>query len=492
VTSQPDAPRAATVASWWPWLALPAVAASLITLGLSFDLTGDHERYITGETWFLVPASIGFTIVAAGIWSTRPHPPGVVRLGALYTLVGLSSAVAVPAYAWSHEHLAGTTAVAWFSSWVWALGPPPLMGLGILLYPDGNLPGRRWRAAAVLGVLAVVGIVLAGAFTPGPLDNQQSVVNPVGFGRKAFWHGVIGVSFPALLLATALGVASLVTRFVRAPRGGDVRGQIGGFVLAAIVLVVAASLPAGGGVTVTLLALTAGTALPATLGYAVLHRRLIDQRDEVVGLRRRVSSLSVSRRELVSEREDERAILRRELHDGLGPSLAAIGLGLRQLENAHDREAVHALADEVQRAVGEVRRISAGLGPAALDELGFATALRESLATLDRFGPVVRADVGPLAEVSRATQVAVLRIVMEAATNAVRHADATTVEVCVRQDDGIALRVADDGRGIAVDAASGVGLTAMRTRAEELGGRLSVTSNGRGTTVEAWLPAESA
>jgi signal transduction histidine kinase len=65
------------------------------------------------------------------------------------------------------------------------------------------------------------------------------------------------------------------------------------------------------------------------------------------------------------------------------------------------------------------------------------------------------------------------------------------VEVCVRQEDGIALRVADDGRGISVDRTPGVGLTAMRTRAEELGGRLSVTSNGRGTTVEAWLPAES-
>lgn len=491
MTPQPDAPRAATVASWWPWIALPAVAASLITLGLSFDLTGDHERYVQGEAWFLVPASIGFTIVAAGIWSTRPHPRGVVRLGALYTLTGLGAAVALPAYGWSHEHLAGTTGVAWLSNWVWALGAPPLMGVGILLYPDGNLPGRRWRAAALLGVVAIAGIVLASAFTPGPLENLPSVVNPVGFGQKAFWHGVAGVAFPALLLATVLGVAALVSRFVRAPRGDDARGQIGGFVLAAALLAIAAMLPSGVGVTATLLALTAGTALPATVGYAVLHQRLIDQRDEVVGLRRRVSLLSVSRRELVSEREDERAILRRELHDGLGPSLAAIGLGLRQLDNAHDRAAVHALADEVQRAVGEVRRISAGLGPAALDELGFTTALRESLATLDRFGPDIRADIGPQAEVSRATQVAVLRIVMEAATNAVRHADATTVQVCVRQADGISLQVVDDGCGIAADRTPGVGLTAMRTRAEELGGRLSVTSNGHGTTVEAWLPAET-
>ncbi|MBK5306874.1 MAG: sensor histidine kinase [Frankiaceae bacterium] len=491
MTSQPDAPRAATVATWWPWLALPAVAASLVTLALSFDLTGERGPYVTGESWFLVPASIGFTIVAAGIWSTRPHPRGIVRLGALYTVAGLASAVALPAYGWSHEHLAGTTGMAWLSNWVWALGPPLLMGLGILLYPDGNLPGRRWRPAAVLGVVGITGLVLSGAFTPGPLDNLPSVDNPVGFGPKGLWHGIAGASFPVLMLATVIGVASLVTRFVRAPRDGDVRGQIGGFVLAAVLLVIAAVLPSGAGTSATLLAVTAGTALPATVGYAVLHQRLIDQRDEVVGLRRRVSSLSVSRRELVSEREDERAILRRELHDGLGPSLAAIGLGLRQLENAHDRAAVHALADEVQRAVGEVRRISAGLGPAVLDELGFDTALRESLATLDRFGPVVRADIGPLAQVSRATEVAVLRIVMEAATNAVRHADATTVDVCVRQEDGISLRVVDDGRGVADDARPGVGSTAMRARAEELGGRLSVTSNGHGTTVEAWLPAES-
>jgi signal transduction histidine kinase len=211
----------------------------------------------------------------------------------------------------------------------------------------------------------------------------------------------------------------------------------------------------------------------------------------VVGLRRRVSSLTESRRELVSDREEERAALRRELHDGLGPSLAAIGLGLRRLESDLDPGAVHALADEVQRAVGEVRRISVGLGPAALDDLGLETALRESLGGLDRFGPQVTVDIEPLPPLPRAVEVATFRIVMEAATNAVRHAHARLVHVEVRFEDGVRAHVVDDGTGYdPAGRLTGMGLTTMRARAEELGGHVDVTTSAGGTSLAAWLPVD--
>jgi signal transduction histidine kinase len=362
------------------------------------------------------------------------------------------------------------------------------MAFGLLLYPDGNLPGRRWWPVAALGSVAIAGLVLSGAFAPGPLSDEPTVDNPVGFGPDAAWEVVSGGSFPVLMVATVLGLSALIVRFVRAPRGSDLRGQIAGFLIAAAVLVVAAVLPADAGGAQTVLALVAGAALPTTVGYAVLRHRLLDQRAEVVDLQRRVSSLSASRRALVADREDERAVLRRELHDGLGPSLAAIGLGLRHLEHDPDPDVVRGLADEVQRAVGEVRRISAGLGPAALDELGLATALRESLRSLDRFGPAVTVDIGVLPSLPRALEVATFRIVMEAATNAVRHAGAEQVSVRVRYDDGVHLRVQDDGDGLPDALEPGVGLQAMRARAEELGGRLEVGSTDRGTSVYAWLP----
>lgn len=89
-----------------------------------------------------------------------------------------------------------------------------------------------------------------------------------------------------------------------------------------------------------------------------------------------------------------------------------------------------------------------------------------------------------------AVEVAAFRIVMEAVTNAVRHADAQHVQVRVGYDDGVAVHVADDGRGLAKNRVPGVGLRGMTDRADEVGGRLQIRSApAAGTAVDAWLPA---
>ena len=235
------------------------------------------------------------------------------------------------------------------------------------------------------------------------------------------------------------------------------------------------------------------TALPITVGAAVVRHHLLDQRADVEGLNRRVKDLSSSRRHIVNEREQERVRLRRDLHDGLGPSLAAIGLGLRQLEqrtDGRDGGVVRELADEVQRAVSEVRRICDGLRPAALNELGLAGALTESIEPLQRVGPRITLTVDDLPPLAPAVEVAAFRIVMEAVTNAVRHADAEHVQVRVGYDDGVTVHVADDGHGLAEDRVPGVGLRGMSDRADEVGGRLTIRSGPpAGTAVHAWLPA---
>lgn len=85
---------------------------------------------------------------------------------------------------------------------------------------------------------------------------------------------------------------------------------------------------------------------------------------------------------------------------------------------------------------------------------------------------------------------AAYRIVMEAVTNAVRHADAEHVQVRVGYDDGLTVRVVDDGSGLAEDRVPGVGLRGMADRADEIGGRLSISpGSSAGTAVQAWLPA---
>ena len=90
-----------------------------------------------------------------------------------------------------------------------------------------------------------------------------------------------------------------------------------------------------------------------------------------------------------------------------------------------------------------------------------------------------------------AVEVAAFRIAVEAVNNAVRHSGAASCVVDLRRSAGVLrVRVCDDGSGLAADPGVGVGLSSMRERAEELGGTLTVTSDGAGTVVEAALPLQ--
>jgi signal transduction histidine kinase len=483
--------RGAAVAAWWPWLALPAVATGLVSAGVALGLTAPGDNWIEGEAWINIPLAIGFSTVAAGIWSTLPHPVGLRRLAVLYTVVGLGAGGVLPFYGWATADVMGAHAAAWLSNWIWTLGAAPLLALGLVLYPDGQLPGRRWWPAVALGLTGLTVLASSMALAPGPLENHVRFDNPVGVGSRTFWDAASGVGFALVMLGAALGVAALVVKFRRAAPGSDVRGQIGGFSLAGTLVAVTALIPENDSSMTTVLGVTAVTALPVTVGAAVVRHQLLDQRADVEGLNRRVRALAASRRSIVNEREVERVRLRRDLHDGLGPSLAAIGLGLRQLEQTSEehRDAVRELADEVQRAVGEVRRICDGLRPAALNELGLAGALSEAIEPLQRFGPRTTLAVDDLPPLSPAMEVAAFRIAMEAVTNAVRHADAQNVAVAVGYDGGVIVDVVDDGRGLSDDRVPGVGLRGMADRADEVGGWVTVdAASPRGTAVRAWLP----
>jgi signal transduction histidine kinase len=229
----------------------------------------------------------------------------------------------------------------------------------------------------------------------------------------------------------------------------------------------------------------------------VLRHGLLDTPSDVELLSRQVRSLTESRRDLVSDREEERSRLRRELHDGLGPSLAAIGLGLRHLQGsagAHEA-VVRELGDEVQRAVAEVRRICEGLRPGELAELGLVAALEAASTRLTVLGgPQITVAGDELPPLAPAVEVAGFRLAMEAMTNAVRHSGARHVRVRLGYRDGLEIEVGDDGAGLRGEVGQGVGVRAMRERAEELGGWADVTAapRGHGVVVRAWLPAPTA
>jgi signal transduction histidine kinase len=227
-------------------------------------------------------------------------------------------------------------------------------------------------------------------------------------------------------------------------------------------------------------------------GAAVHAARLADE------LRR-------SRERLVSAREEERRRLRRDLHDGLGPTLAGLTLKLQAARNrlGHDPAAaalLDELAERAQTAVADVRRVTHELRPPALDELGLVGALRRTAASFEARGgdaPCVEVCADTLPPLPAAVEVAAYRIAQEALTNVVRHAGAGTARLSLVAALGppaeLVVEVVDDGRGLPPARRPGVGLTSMRERAEELGGSCAVLSPPEGgTRVVARLPLPDA
>ena len=230
---------------------------------------------------------------------------------------------------------------------------------------------------------------------------------------------------------------------------------------------------------------------------------------------RLTADLQRSRERLVTTREEERRRLRRDLHDGLGPTLGYLTLGLdttRRLFSQDPKSAERLLLElkaKTQEAISDVRRLVYDLRPPALDDLGLVPAIRQQAANhgllagdlpngstvtvSSKNGLVFKVeateDPPPL---PAAVEVACYRIAQEAIANASRHSGARSCHVGLSVDDYehvLELEVADDGVGMPEGRQAGVGMSSMRERAEELGGTLSVEALPQGgTRVLARLP----
>jgi signal transduction histidine kinase len=205
--------------------------------------------------------------------------------------------------------------------------------------------------------------------------------------------------------------------------------------------------------------------------------------------------LARSRERLVAATEEERRRLRRDLHDGLGPALAGVVLGLQRTRArlVNDPAAAQAQLDDltrqVQDAVADVRRLVYGLRPPAVDELGLVGAIKEqaqAMGSVEVHG-VVDGDL------PAAVEVAAYRIALEAMTNALRHGGARWCRVGLELNGALHVVIEDDGAGLPEQYRAGVGITSMRERAFELGGSWSISPRDpSGTTVRAVLPVTDA
>jgi two-component system, NarL family, sensor kinase len=200
----------------------------------------------------------------------------------------------------------------------------------------------------------------------------------------------------------------------------------------------------------------------------------------------------------VTAREEERRRIRREIHDGIGPILAA---ALLRTETTMDlppggpsqAESLQKLHHLQKAALTDVRSLVEGLRPQALDHGGLLPALQQhaELSAMPK-SPAVEFEVaGDISVLPAAVEVAAYRIAQEAMNNAIKHACAQNITVRLsRTDDGLTLEIEDDGVGVAANGnPSGIGMASMAERATELGGWCTTEhSPTGGTWVKAWLP----
>ncbi len=203
--------------------------------------------------------------------------------------------------------------------------------------------------------------------------------------------------------------------------------------------------------------------------------------------------------------EEERRRISRELHDDLGPSLAAIVNRLRSCQHImrSDPERAERELEEVTTGlkghIQDIRTLIHDLRPLAVDQLGLAGAIEQQIERFSKdTGIPASSNISFKAPMDPLLEITVFRVLQECLSNVQKHAGATRVEVALQPTvDGLQLVITDNGRGFAPDEIAsakdgqGVGLTSMRERAELVEGRLTIISSPQsGCAVTLYVPSE--
>lgn len=209
-----------------------------------------------------------------------------------------------------------------------------------------------------------------------------------------------------------------------------------------------------------------------------------------------------SRLQLV--REEERTRIAREIHDELGQQLTGIKLDLSWVgKKIHEECAgesekkVKKILLSIDEAIKTVRKISTDLRPGVLDDLGLVAAIEWQCHEFEKRNGIPCIFSTPLGDIDFGTTISteVFRIVQEALTNVLRHAEATEVKISMKiKEDDLLLDILDNGKGISkaeVNNHSTFGLLGIGERAKLIGGAFSIKGEpGKGTLVELQIPLE--
>jgi hypothetical protein len=256
-----------------------AVGLGLVSTGLTVGMlvvaarTGlSLHEVVTGPAQRAALA-VGFSVLGAVILAHRRRH----RIGWLCCAMGLAQAVAGISHQYARYALAsdpgGRAGVlaSWLATWTWAPAIGLLLTFLVLLFPDGRLPGRRWRPVAWIAAGALAALVVLFAAHAWRLRGP-SLLTPISLlafaGRPGMVAGLV------LLASAVAAAASLLVRLRRA--GGVERQQLKWFAYAAVISTLAAVLPANVPVGIALPGLLALLCLPGAIAVAILRYRLYD------------------------------------------------------------------------------------------------------------------------------------------------------------------------------------------------------------------------
>jgi signal transduction histidine kinase len=237
-----------------------------------------------------------------------------------------------------------------------------------------------------------------------------------------------------------------------------------------------------------------------------LNRQLVERLgNQLVALDQLNSALQATQRRLITEREDERKVLARELHDQVIQDLLGISYNLEEIEDAEKstvlKQNVADIRGEIRKLVGELRQMCSDLRPPTIDHHGLAAAI-DSLALewADRNGIELQLEIDPaLGRLPEKIELSVFRIVQEGLNNIRKHAAATHVRLSLQwtSSANLLVRLEDDGLGLSIptDLASlsvnkHFGLVGISERVALLGGIMNMeSSSGNGTIIQIEIPS---
>jgi len=256
----------------------------------------------------------------------------------------------------------------------------------------------------------------------------------------------------------------------------------------------------------SLTVMTLAVAFVLSLVLFSIHYRLLsgelEAREEAERVARESEeSLRHLTARLLQMQDDERRKFSRELHDSLGQYLAGVKMNLDMFTRAKPADDLLTNAIQLlEQCISETRTISHLLHPPLLDEVGFSSAAKWYLQGFsERSGVDVQMEIPEdLGRLSKPLELGLFRVLQESLTNIHRHSKSTKAEVVLKSwPDRVVLQVRDHGKGIPPELLKafrlkgtrfGVGLSGMRERVRELGGRLDIESSPTGTLLSVTLP----